>query len=125
MRGERGFRSEALETRPCSDYEQGMKRLLTASAIALLIAAAAYSLFVAIYAALTAEGYDPSIFWTSIGVIFVIAAGALWLASRFYRRHSATFIEAPPATLAPERGAPTLGPWPKRPTRRGRESGVA
>ena len=87
MRGERGFRSEALETRPCSDYEQGMKRLLTASAIALLIAAAAYSLFVAIYAALTAEGYDPSIFWTSIGVIFVIAAGALWLASRLYRRH--------------------------------------
>ena len=87
MRGERGFRSEALETRPCSDYEQGMKRLLIASAIALSIAAAAYSLFVAIYAALTAEGYDPSIFWTSIGVIFVIAAGALWLASRFYRRH--------------------------------------
>jgi hypothetical protein len=64
-----------------------MKRLLTASAIALLIAAAAYSLLVAIYAALTSEGYDPSILWTSIGVIFVIAAGALWLASRLYRRH--------------------------------------
>jgi hypothetical protein len=87
VRGERGFRSEELETRPCSDFEQGMKRLLTASAIALLIAAAAYSLLVAIYAALTSEGYDPSILWTSIGVIFVIAAGALWLASRLYRRH--------------------------------------
>jgi hypothetical protein len=77
VRGERGFRSEELETRPCSDFEQGMKRLLTASAIALLIVAAAYSLLVAIYAALTSEGYDPSILWTSIGVIFVLGGDAV------------------------------------------------
>lgn len=115
MRGKRGFRSEELETRPCSDFEQGMKRLLTASAIALLIAAAAYSLFVAIYAALTAEGYDPSIFWTSIGVIFVIAAGASVARGPPLQTTLATFIQAPPATLGPERGAPTLGPWPKQP----------
>jgi hypothetical protein len=32
---------------------------------------------VAIYAALTSEGYDPSILWTSIGVIFVLGGDAV------------------------------------------------
>jgi ABC-type Na+ efflux pump permease subunit len=64
-----------------------MKRPLAACAIALLVAAAAYSLLVAIRASLTAEGYDPAIFWTAIGIFFVFSAGALWLASRLYRQH--------------------------------------
>jgi ABC-type Na+ efflux pump permease subunit len=63
-----------------------MKQLLTACAIALLVAAAAYSLFVAIRASLTAEGYDPAIFWTAIGIFSAFSAGALWFASRLYGR---------------------------------------
>jgi hypothetical protein len=66
-----------------------MKRLVVASAIALLVAAAGYSIYVAIYASLTAEGYDPSLFWTAIGILFAIAAAALWAASRLYKRHFA------------------------------------
>lgn len=60
---------------------------MAASMIALLVAAAGYSIFVAIYSALTAHGYDPSIFWTAIVVFFVLAGAALWFASRLYRRH--------------------------------------
>jgi len=64
-----------------------VKRVVVAIAIAALVAAAGYSIFVAIRASLTAEGYEPAIFWTAIGLFFAIAAGALWAASRLYRRH--------------------------------------
>ena len=66
------------------------RRVLVAVAIAALVAAAGYSISVAIRASLTAEGYDPAIFWTAIGLLFVIAAGAVWAASRLYRRHFTT-----------------------------------
>jgi hypothetical protein len=66
-----------------------MKRPVVASAITLLIAAAGYFIYVAIYASLTAEDYDPSLFWTAIGILFVIAAAALWAATRLYKRHFA------------------------------------
>jgi len=63
------------------------RRLIAATGIVLLVAVAAYSLFVAIRASVTAEGYDPYLFWTAIVIFFVVAAAALWLAARIYRRH--------------------------------------
>jgi ABC-type antimicrobial peptide transport system permease subunit len=50
-----------------------MRRLVIAIAVVLLAAVAAYAIYVAIYASMTAEGYDASIFWTAIGLLFVIA----------------------------------------------------
>jgi hypothetical protein len=58
-----------------------VKRLLIGVGIAVLVSVAVYSAFVAVRASLTAEGYDPSIFWTAIGILFVIAAVALWVAT--------------------------------------------
>jgi hypothetical protein len=64
-----------------------MRRVVAGGMIALLVAAAAYSIFTAIYSGLTADGYDPAIFWTAIGVFFVLAGAALWFARYLYRRH--------------------------------------
>jgi len=38
-----------------------------------------------IWAAVTAEGYYGPVFWPAVGLLFVIAAGALWGALRIYR----------------------------------------
>jgi hypothetical protein len=46
---------------------------------------AAYSCFAAIWAAVTAEGYYGPVFWPAVGLLFVIAAAALWGALRIYR----------------------------------------
>jgi hypothetical protein len=64
-----------------------VRRLIAGTGIVLLIIAAAYSLFVAVRAALTADGYDPYVFWMAVAIFFVIAAVALWLALRMYRKH--------------------------------------
>jgi predicted Co/Zn/Cd cation transporter (cation efflux family) len=64
-----------------------VKPLVLAIGIAVLVALASYSLFAAIRAALTAEGYDPAVFWTAIGLFFAIAGVALWVARRLYRKH--------------------------------------
>jgi hypothetical protein len=52
-----------------------------------LILFAAYSVFV-IVLAIAGKGHG-SVFWVSIGVIIVLAVGALWLARWIYRRRDA------------------------------------
>jgi peptidoglycan/LPS O-acetylase OafA/YrhL len=71
----------------------GSRKLLTEAIVAILVTIAGYSIYVALYSASTAQGYDPSIFWTAIGVFFFIAAGALVVAIRLWRKHL-----APPST---------------------------
>jgi hypothetical protein len=53
----------------------------------VLILFAAYSVFV-IVVAVAGKGHG-TVFWVSIGVIVVLAVGALWLARWIYRRHDA------------------------------------
>ncbi len=57
--------------------------------IIVLLLFAAYSLFVAVVAVAAGKGHG-SVFWTSIGAILVLAAGALWFSRRLYRRHFGT-----------------------------------
>jgi hypothetical protein len=68
-----------------------VKRGLAGVVIALLLAVGGYSAYVAIVAILDRGGqqYDPSIFWPSIGVFWLVAAAALWGALRLYRRRFA------------------------------------
>jgi hypothetical protein len=54
----------------------------------VLVLFAAYSAFVVIVALAAGKGHG-SVFWTSIAVIILLAAGALWLAHRIYRRRGA------------------------------------
>jgi hypothetical protein len=62
-----------------------VRRYTATLAIAALVAVAAYSVFVAIYAVVTAEHYDSSLFWTAIGIYFLLSATAFWGARRIYR----------------------------------------
>jgi hypothetical protein len=50
-----------------------------------LVGIAAYSAFVAIHAVVTAEDYDPPVFWVAIGIFFLLATTALWAARHIYR----------------------------------------
>jgi hypothetical protein len=52
-----------------------------------LILFAGYSVFVVVFA-IAGKGHG-SVFWVSIGVIIVLAVGALWLARWIYRRRDA------------------------------------
>jgi hypothetical protein len=52
----------------------------------LLCVAAAYAIGVVIHALVTVEAYDPSLFWPAIGLIVIVAAAAIWFASRLHRR---------------------------------------
>jgi membrane protein implicated in regulation of membrane protease activity len=62
-----------------------MRRPAAALVIVVLVGIAAYSVFVAIHAVVTAEDYDPPVFWVAIGIFFLLAATALWAARRIYR----------------------------------------
>jgi len=64
-----------------------MKRYALGAAVGLLVALAVYSVFAGVRAAFTAKGYDPGVFWTAEGTLFVIAAVAVWGAARVYRRN--------------------------------------
>jgi membrane protein implicated in regulation of membrane protease activity len=57
---------------------------LRVSIIALILFAG-YSVFVVVVALSAGKGHG-AVFWTSIGVIIVLAGLALWLARRMYRR---------------------------------------
>jgi len=57
--------------------------------IFVLAAFAVYTFYIAIRAALTAEGYDPVVFWPSIALLFLMAAGAAWASFRLYRFRAA------------------------------------
>jgi membrane protein implicated in regulation of membrane protease activity len=64
------------------------KRLTAGLLVAFLLGVAAYSIYVAI-AATSARGgkqYDPPLFWTAIGLFWVIATASVWGAHRIYRR---------------------------------------
>ena len=54
-------------------------------AITALLAFAAYSAFVVIVAVSSGKGHG-SVFWTSIALIIVLSAGALWGARRLFLR---------------------------------------
>ena len=58
--------------------------------IFVLAAFAVYTFYIAIRAALTAEGYNPAFFWPSIAVLFLMAGGAAWASFRLYRHRAAT-----------------------------------
>jgi membrane protein implicated in regulation of membrane protease activity len=63
-----------------------VNRRATTSMIVLILFAA-YSVFV-IVVAIAGKGHG-TVFWVSIGVIVVLAVGALWLARCIYRRRDA------------------------------------
>ena len=50
-----------------------------------LILFVAYSVFVVVVSIAAGEGQDV-VFWTSIGIIIVLALAALWLSRWMYRR---------------------------------------
>jgi hypothetical protein len=56
--------------------------------IIVLILFAGYAVFVLVVALSNGKGHGP-VFWTSIGVIVVLAAASLWLARWIYRRRQA------------------------------------
>ena len=66
-----------------------MQRFATGPVIFVLAAFAVYTFYIAIRAALTAEGYNPASFWPSIAVLFLMAAGAGWASFRLYRYRAA------------------------------------
>ena len=66
-----------------------MQRFATGPVIFVLAAFAVYTFYIAIRAALTAEGYDPAFFWPSIAVLFLMAGGAAWASFRLYRYRAA------------------------------------
>jgi hypothetical protein len=63
-----------------------MRRNRAKVSIIVLILFAAYAVFVVVAAVAAGKGHG-SVFWTSIGAIVVLAAGALWISRRLYRRH--------------------------------------
>ena len=62
-----------------------MQRFATGPVIFAFTFFAAYTVYGATRAAVTAEGYDPALFWTSIVALYVAAAAAAWIAFRLYR----------------------------------------
>jgi small basic protein len=62
-----------------------VQRVATGPMIVALALFAVYTVYGATRAAITAEGYDPAVFWTSIAALYVIAAAAAWIAFRLYR----------------------------------------
>ena len=65
-----------------------MQRFATGPVIFVLAAFAVYTIYIAIIAALTAEGYG-AFFWPSIALLFLLAAGAAWASFRLYRYRAA------------------------------------
>ena len=65
-----------------------VKRVIAGLSVILLVAIAGYSIYVAVVATATRGGkdYSPSIFWTAIGLLWVIAAASIWGAHRVYRK---------------------------------------
>jgi len=63
-----------------------MKRNRAKVSITALLLFAAYCVFIVVVAVASGKGHG-SVFWTSIGMIIVLAAGALWISRRMYRRH--------------------------------------
>ena len=65
-----------------------MKRGIAGLSVGLLLAIAGYSIYVAVVAEANRGGkhYSPAIFWTAIGLFWVIAAASVWGARRVYRR---------------------------------------
>jgi hypothetical protein len=53
--------------------------------VVALVLFAAYSLYVVVVAVSAGKGHG-ALFWFSIGLIVVLAAAALWLSRRLYRR---------------------------------------
>ena len=66
-----------------------MQRFATGPVIFVLAAFAVYTLYIAVRSALTAEGYDPAIFWPAIALMCVLGAASAWFAFRLYRLRSA------------------------------------
>jgi hypothetical protein len=62
-----------------------MKRSRAKVSIIALTLFAGYCAFIVVAAVAFGRGHG-SMFWTSIGLILVLAAGALWLAHRLRRR---------------------------------------
>ena len=62
-----------------------MSRLRTRVSIAALLLFVAYSVYVVVASVSAGKGSGP-VFWVSIGVIVLLAVGALWLSRWFHRR---------------------------------------
>jgi hypothetical protein len=62
-----------------------VQRFATGPVIVVLALFAVYTLYAATRAVVTAEGYDPAVFWTSITAMYLIAATATWCAFHLYR----------------------------------------
>jgi hypothetical protein len=62
-----------------------VQRFATGPVILVFALFAAYTVYGATRAAVTAEGYDPAVFWTSIAILYAIAAVVAWIAFRLYR----------------------------------------
>jgi hypothetical protein len=63
-----------------------MKRNRAKVSIIAMTLFALYCVVIVVAAVAAGKGHG-SVFWTSIGIILVLAAGTLWLAHRMYRRH--------------------------------------
>jgi ABC-type bacteriocin/lantibiotic exporter with double-glycine peptidase domain len=65
-----------------------VRRFLAGAIVALLLAVAGYSIYVAVVATVTRHGkqYSPALLWTAIALFWLIAAASLWGARRIYRR---------------------------------------
>ena len=62
-----------------------MTRFRARVSIVALILFAGYCVYVVVAAVSAGKGKGP-VFWTSIGIIIVLAIGALWLSRWFHRR---------------------------------------
>ncbi len=64
-----------------------MRKASARTSVIALILFAGYSVFVVVVAVASGKGHG-SVFWASIGVIVLLAVGAVWLSRRIYRRRS-------------------------------------
>ncbi len=64
------------------------RRVLAGATVALLVAVAGYSIYVAVVATVTRHGkhYTPWMLWTAICIFWLVAAASLWGAQRIYRK---------------------------------------
>jgi hypothetical protein len=62
-----------------------VQRFATGPVIVVLALFAVYTTYITISAIVTAEGYEPVVFWPSIALLSVIAAAAAFAAFKLYR----------------------------------------
>ena len=62
-----------------------MQRFATGPVIVAFALFAVWTVYITTRSAITAEGYDPAVFWTGIAVLYVISAAAALCAFRLFR----------------------------------------